>query len=178
MNLLKKYMDKILLFETKKHHDERGFFMRSYCRDMFKKYGVDVNILQINISHNKKKHTLRGYHYQKEPFSEAKTISCIKGEIFFSILNVDSNSNFYLKTCNMMLSEHDSKICYVPKGFATAFITMSNFTEVLYLMSDIFNPEYGTGIRYNDPIIKENWPAEPKIISNKDLNFEDFIKKN
>ena len=74
----------------------------------------------------------------------------------------------------MILKEEDSKICHVPKGYATAFLTMKNFTEVLYLMSDSYKPQYGTGIRYNDPIIKEKWPCKPKIVSEKDMNFQNF----
>jgi len=176
MILKKKYLDNILLFNTQKHTDVRGFFMRTYCIKTFKKYGIKTKINQINISHNIKKFTLRGYHYQKKPYSEAKTISCIKGEIFFSILDINPLSKYYLKTCNMTLNEEDNKICYVPKGYATAFLTMKNSTEVLYFMSDNFKPEYGTGIRFNDPIIKEKWPVKPKIISEKDTNFENFIK--
>ena len=177
MILKKKYLDNILLFNTTKHSDIRGFFMRTYCVNTFKKYGIKKKINQINISHNSKKHTLRGYHFQKKPYSEAKTISCIKGEIFFSVLDIDPSSKFYLKTCNMILNEKDNKICYVPKGYATAFLTMKDFTEVLYLMSDSYKPEYGTGIRYNDPIIKEKWPFKPKVVSDKDMNFDNF-KKN
>ena len=177
MILKKKYLDNILLFNSKKHNDTRGFFMRTYCINTFKKYGIKTKINQINISHNSKKHTLRGYHFQKKPYSEAKTISCIKGEIFFSVLDIDPSSKFYLKTCNMILNEKDNKICYVPKGYATAFLTMKDFTEVLYLMSDSYKPEYGTGIRYNDPIIKEKWPFKPKVVSDKDMNFDNF-KKN
>lgn len=174
MKLFKKYMDEVLLFESTKHVDNRGYFMRSYCLNTFKIYSVKTKVKQINISYNKKKHTLRGYHYQKKPYQEAKTISCIKGKIFFSVLNVNPSSKFYLKSCSMKLSATDSKICYVPKGFATAFLTLKDDTEVLYLMSDFFKPKYGTGIRYNDKIISEKWPVKPKIISKKDLSFKDF----
>tara|TARA_Y100001970_G_scaffold130723_1_gene161156 strand:- start:15525 stop:16058 length:534 start_codon:yes stop_codon:yes gene_type:complete len=177
MILKKKYLDNILLFNSKKNKDARGFFMRAYCVNTFKKYGIKTKINQINISHNSKKHTLRGYHFQKKPYSEAKTISCIKGEIFFSVLDINPSSKFYLKTCNMVLNEEDNKICHVPKGYATAFLTMKNSTEVLYLMSDSYKPEYGTGIRFNDPIITEKWPVKPKIVSVKDMNFENFKKK-
>jgi len=177
MKLIKKYMTQILLFESVKNTDERGYFMRSYCQKIFKFEGIKDHLSQINISHNEKKHTLRGYHYQEYPHSESKIISCIKGQIFFSLLCLDKKSKFYLETCNMDLSEDDSRVCYVPKGFATAFLTLKDKTQILYLMSDEFKPNYGRGIRYNDKIINENWPYKPKIISQKDLHFPEYIDK-
>lgn len=174
MKLLKKYMSSILLFESIKNIDNRGFFMRSYCQKIFKSAGINEKVSQINISHNEKKNTLRGYHYQEYPYSESKVISCIRGKIFFSLLCLQKKSEYYLQTCNMELDENDSKICYVPKGFATAFLTLKDNTQVLYLMSDEFVPNYGRGIRYNDPIINEKWPIKPLIISEKDKNFENF----
>ena len=75
----------------------------------------------------------------------------------------------------MILKQEDSKICYVPKGFATAFLTLKSYTEVLYLMSDNYKPEAARGIRFNDPIVQEAFPFKPKVISEKDLNFPNFI---
>ena len=175
MKILKRYMDKVFLFESVQHHDNRGFFMRSFCHDTLELHGLESKIFQINISHNISEHTFRGYHYQSEPHSETKIISCIKGEIFFSLLNLIKESPFYLNTCNMLLKQEDSKICYVPKGFATAFLTLKSYTEVLYLMSDNYKPEAARGIRFNDPIVQEVFPFKPKVISEKDLNFPNFI---
>ena len=60
-------MDKVFLFESVQHHDNRGFFMRSFCHDTLELHGLESKIFQINISHNISEHTFRGYHYQSEP---------------------------------------------------------------------------------------------------------------
>ena len=173
MIVKRKIMNEILLFSSKKNIDSRGFFTRAYCRESIKKNSVKDGIKQINCSFNKTIYTLRGYHYQ-EPNSEAKTISCINGQIFLSILNLKKKSKYYLKTCNLQLDENDSNFCYIPKKYATAFLTLKKNTLVMYYMSDNYKPGFAKGIRWNDSIIKEKWPHKPKVISERDISFENF----
>jgi len=173
MILEKKFMNEIKVFSSNKIVDSRGYFTRAFCKKTFKKYNADNRINQINFSFNKKIYTLRGYHYQK-PSYEAKTISCVNGKIFLSILNLNSKSKYYLKTCNTILDEKDNKFCYIPKKFATAFLTLKKNSFILYYMSNEYINSQSQGIRWNDPIIKEKWPYKPKIISERDKSFEDF----
>jgi dTDP-4-dehydrorhamnose 3,5-epimerase len=173
MKLKKKLMGDILIFSSKKLTDNRGFFTRAFCQNLYKKNNAINKIDQINFSYNEKSHTLRGYHYQN-PSYEAKTISCLNGKIFLSILNLKKKSKFYLKTCNIILNENDDLYCYIPKQYATAFLTLNHKSLIMYYMSNKFKPEDAKGIRWNDPIIKEKWPVRPKVISEKDKSFEDF----
>jgi dTDP-4-dehydrorhamnose 3,5-epimerase len=161
-------MNKIKLIKLKKHTDKRGLFRRIFCKRIFKKINSFIDVKQINLSTNPKKGTLRGLHYQKGNFSEKKIIFCTKGKLFFVALNIDPKSKNYLKYESFTLNEKDDFALFVDNKYATGFLTLSKNTELLYLMSNFFNPESARGIKYNDPKIKIKWPMKPLIISSKD----------
>ena len=161
-------MNKIKLIKLKKHTDKRGLFRRIFCKRIFKKINSFIDVKQINLSTNPKKGTLRGLHYQKGNFSEKKIIFCTKGKLFFVALNIDPKSKNYLKYESFTLNEKDDFALFVDNKYATGSLTLSKNTELLYLMSNFFNPESARGIKYNDPKIKIKWPMKPLIISSKD----------
>ena len=162
----KKFKDiKILNFLSYK--DKRGNFSRLYCKKELK----DFKLFQINLSHNIKKHTLRGIHYQSSKYAEEKIINCLKGRIFFVCVNLNIRSSNYLKNFNIILDEKDKMGIYIPSTYGTAFLTLKNNTEVLYFMSNFYNKKYSSGIKYDDPKLNIKWPFKPKIISDKDSNL-------
>jgi len=154
--------------------DKRGFFMRGICTQILKNKKISFNIKQTNYSYNKKKLTLRGFHFQSSPFSEKKIITCIKGKILLVILNLDKKSKNYLKHLKFNLSDNLKRSVLISKNCATAFLTLEPETLVFYYMSSYYKKNKGNGIRYNDPKLKINWPKKPKVISSKDLNFENL----
>ena len=165
----------VYIIELSPHKDERGYFSRSFCSNEFQKKGLDFNMVQTNISFSKKKFTLRGMHFQKNGHEEAKLIRCIKGKIIDTVIDLRPSSKSYCQHVSIELSENDLKLIYVPKFFAHGFITLEENTEVLYQVSAFYNKENESGIRWNDPFFKLNWPTKNPIISEKDNNHINFV---
>jgi dTDP-4-dehydrorhamnose 3,5-epimerase len=163
------------IIELEPIEDERGFFARGFCVREFEEMGLNPCIVQCNVSYNKKKGTLRGMHYQKEPYAEVKTVRCFKGSIFDVIVDLRKDSSTYKKWQGFELNEDNKRMLYVPEGFAHGFITLEDESIVYYHVSEYFNPQADSGIRYNDPAFNITWPIEPVVISEKDQKHEDFI---
>jgi len=154
--------------------DERGFFARTWCRNEFADKGLNPNLVQCNISYNKVRGTLRGMHYQKAPYAEAKLVRCTQGGIYDVIIDLRSDSKTFTQWFGVELTAENRKALYVPEGFAHGFITLKDDTEVLYQMSEFFHAECAAGARWNDPVFSIQWPVEVKVISERDQNYQDF----
>lgn len=163
------------IIEIEKLEDERGFFGRSWCVNEMKDHGINVNILQANVSFNKYKGTLRGMHYQKAPYGESKLVRCSRGSIFDVIIDLRPDSPTYKQWIGVELSQDNYKMLFVPVDFAHGFITLEEDSEVTYMMSEIFVPGAGKTIRWNDPVFNIKWPFEPLIMSEKDKKQADFV---
>jgi len=157
--------------------DKRGMFRRIFCEKEFNKNSLTSKIKQANISENKYKHTLRGFHYQINPFAEDKTLTCIKGSIYDIVVDLRRRSNTFMKWCSFIIDEKNRYLIHIPKGCANAFLTLKNNTTVQYNSSQFYKPKYERGVRYNDPHFKFKWPHKPKIISIKDLRHPNYIMK-
>ena len=154
--------------------DERGYFSRTYCVDEFKKNGLDSTICQSSLSYNCKKYTLRGMHYQVEPYEENKIVACIKGAVQDVIIDLRSESETYKEWFSVELTEDNHKQLYIPKGFAHGFLTLENDSILQYNISERYCAGSGRGVRYNDPEFGIVWDHEPIIISERDRSYEDF----
>ena len=167
-----KNFEGIFLIKTKKLKDSRGFFMRGFCRKILKNNKINFDIKQINFSYNQEKYTLRGFHYQKNPYGENKIIKCMNGSVLLVLLNINNKSKKYLNHKKILLNEKDSKFVHISKDYATAFITLKPRTLMIYYMSNYYKAKKSFGIKYNDPKLRIKWPKKPKIISKKDNNFK------
>ena len=164
------------IIELDKFEDERGFFARTWDKEIFEKKNIDSEIVQCNISFNKKKGTLRGLHYQSKPFEEAKLVRCTHGKVYEVLVDLRKDSETYMKWTSVELSDKNMKMLFVPKGFALGFQTLEDNTMLFYQMSQIYKPEYAKGIKYDNPNLKIKWPLEISVISEKDETlgfFED-----
>ena len=161
------------IVELEAIEDKRGFFARSFCRKEFEKYGLTSNIVQCNISYNKKKGTLRGMHYQVKPHEEAKIVSCVKGSIYDVIIDLRPDSPSYYQWFAVELSAENYRMLYIPEGFAHGFQTLEDNTVVFYQMSKFYHPECAVGVRWDDPAFNIEWPDDERIISFKDLQYPD-----
>jgi len=155
--------------------DERGFFARSWCRKEFMDRGLNPNLVQCNISYNKRKGTLRGMHYQAEPHQEAKLVRCTRGAIYDVIVDLRQGSSTCWQWIGVELSAGNRRMLYVPEGFAHGFQTLGDETEVFYQMSEFYFQEYTGGIRWDDPAIGIVWPEKDPILSEKDMAFPPVI---
>jgi len=161
----------VFLIEIDKITDERGFFARTWDRKKFLENNLNPDLVQCNISFNSKKGTIRGMHFQKKPYEEAKLVHCTKGKVFEVILDMREDSPTYHNWISAELNEKDYKMLYVPEGFALGFQTLEDNTELFYQMSREYNSEYAAGLRWDDPKFKIAWPLNVSKISKKDKSF-------
>ena len=173
MRLIKTKIKGVFVIKHNSFKDKRGSFTRLFCEDILKKK-VKFNIKQSNISKNRKKYTLRGFHYQIGKYSENKIIRCLKGGIFDIIVDLRKNSKTYAKYVSIKLNHKSNTSIIIPKGCANAFLTLVDNTEVLYYTSNFYNKNFEKGIRYNDPFFKFKWPIEPNVISKKDKKYNNY----
>lgn len=160
--------------DLKKMEDERGFFARAFCRDEFKQHGMVPDVVQANMSWNQVGGTVRGMHYQHHPYQETKFIRCTRGAIFDVIIDLRKDSPTSGQWVGVELTADNRSALFVPRDFAHGFITLTDDTEVLYLVSQSYQPGSEGGIRWNDPRFGIDWPTEPVCISEKDANWPDY----
>lgn len=170
LNFTETYLNGNYLITLKPKEDERGFFARYFCEREFSDQGLNTKWVQINNSMSKNKGTLRGLHYQKEPYAEVKLIRCLKGSIWDVVVDLRENSETFGKWFGAKLSDQNRKMMYVPKGFAHGFVTLEQNTEILYLVSSFYVPDSEGILIWNDPKVKIDWPIKYEVISNKDIN--------
>ena len=162
------------VISLKPKKDERGFFARTFCKLEMEKFGLHTEFVQCNISCNYKKGTLRGLHYQADPFGEIKIVSCRRGAIFDVIVDIRNESETYGQFFTIELSVDNYQALYVPTGFAHGFQTLTDETEVFYLMGNYYELAAARGIRWDDPKLNIPWPENNKIISEQDKTFNTF----
>ena len=163
------------LIELDEFKDERGSFARQFCKKELSNYGIDFEIKQCNLSKNTKKGVLRGLHYQKEPYPEIKMVSCFKGKVYDVIADIRPNSPTYLKWVATELSDSNGKILYIPSGVAHGFQTLEDNSSVFYQLGEYFEPNYYSGVRWNDPKLNIKWvDCENLIINERDRSYEDI----
>lgn len=160
--------------------DSRGFFMRTYDKKIFEEKNINMEWVQENHSRTEKKGTIRGLHFQMPPYCETKLIRCVKGSVLDVFVDVRLNSNTFGKWDSVVLSEENKKMAFIPKGFAHGFCSLTDVSEVVYKVDNIFKPENEIGIIWNDYDININWNIENPVLSEKDkknITLKEFVEK-
>lgn len=163
------------LIELDPSVDSRGSFCRLFCSQELAAQGIsNTEFVQVNLSENPSCGTLRGLHYQAEPYLEAKIIYCLQGSIYDVIVDLRRESSTYLQHFSVKLTSADKRALYIPKGFAHGFLTLENHCHLLYLMSEFYKPGYERGYRYDEPAFGIQWPFQPSFLSEKDQKYPGF----
>ncbi|MFW6371437.1 MAG: dTDP-4-dehydrorhamnose 3,5-epimerase [Bacteroidota bacterium] len=162
------------IVEIKQLSDDRGFFGRSWCKREMEEHGLNGNVVQSNTSFSKAKGTIRGLHYQKHPYEETKLMRCTRGAIYDVIIDLRPESPTFLQWTGIELTENNYKMLYVPERFAHGFLTLTDNSEVTYLVTQYYTPGAEGGIRFNDPQFNIRWPVPVEKVSEKDKNLPDF----
>ncbi|MBA7553487.1 dTDP-4-dehydrorhamnose 3,5-epimerase [subsurface metagenome] len=154
--------------------------METYKKEEFEKAGIIGEFIQDN--HSKSKYgVLRGLHFQKEPYAQAKIVRCIRGEIYDVAVDLRKNSPKFGKYVGVNLSEENKYQLYIPKGLAHGFLVLSEVADVIYKVDNVYAPEYEAGIIWNDADINVEWPIKKPIVSQKDRNLltlKELIEKD
>jgi len=154
--------------------DERGFFARLWCRAEFAARGIDIEMVQASLSHNRLAGTLRGLHFAAAPAQEGKLVRCERGRIFDVIVDLRPESAAFLKHYSVELDDTDRTALYIPPGVAHGFQTLADDCDVLYMMSEAYRPASAAGVRYDDPAFGIRWPRPVAMIAERDRSYPDF----
>ena len=157
------------ILEPKIFNDERGYFFESYNKKEFDSVIHGINFIQDNQSKSAYG-TIRGLHYQIEPFAQTKLIRVLQGEILDVAVDIREKSPTFGKHFTIKLSCKNKTQFFIPKGFAHGFSVLSETAVVLYKTDQFYNPESERGINFNDKDLNIDWKIDPEkaIISIKD----------
>lgn len=166
----------LLLFEPRLFEDERGYFYESFSqKEFFKVSGIDLSFVQDNHSYSKYG-VVRGLHFQKPPYEQAKLIKVVQGEIYDVVVDLRKNSPTFGKCLGFRLSAENKQQLYVPRGFAHGFVVLSQSAEVLYKCDNFYAPQAEGGIIFNDTFLAIDWIVKESeiVVSQKDLALPTF----
>ena len=184
MQFIRTEIPDLVIIEPKVFGDTRGYFFESYRRELFEKEIGKVDFIQDNESKSSYG-ILRGLHIQKPPFTQAKLVRVITGEVLDVVVDVRTDSPTFGKHLAIKLSEDNKRQLFIPRGFAHGFIVLSKEAIFSYKVDNYYNLESESGIIYNDSTLNIDWILERNNIelSPKDnilpkFNSSFFFTKN
>lgn len=150
--------------------DDRGYFFETFSEAALAEAGIVFNAKQENHIMNNQPGVIRGLHFQNSPYAQAKLVRCIKGEVDDVAVDMRKGSPTYLKWVMVRLTEENKKQLYLPKGFAHGVISRSEYSEVQYVVDEVYKPEADRSIRYDEAEIGVEWEIDNPVLSDKDKN--------
>tara|TARA_B110000902_G_scaffold186996_1_gene211625 strand:- start:44 stop:604 length:561 start_codon:yes stop_codon:yes gene_type:complete len=177
MKFSKAIIQGIVVIEPTVLSDKRGYFLESFNKNQFEKVIGKVSFVQDNESRSSKG-VLRGLHYQKPPFAQAKLVRCIEGEILDIAVDIRKDSPTYGLYHSAVLTGENKKQLFVPRGFAHGFVVLSDSAVFAYKVDNTYAPDYEAGIKWNDKELGVEWGLKESeiFISNKDEQLPLFSK--
>lgn len=169
----------VYIIESKVFGDNRGYFQETYQYENFKEAGLDMIFVQDNESKSKKG-VLRGLHFQTQ-YSQGKLVRVLQGEVFDVAVDLRKDSKTYGKWTGVRLSSDNKKMFYIPENFAHGFLVLSDEATFAYKCTNLYHPEFDSGIIWNDKEINIQWPLEnieEILLSEKDKNQQTFAEYN
>lgn len=158
--------------------DSRGYFMRTYDAGVFEQAGLHKNWVQENQSGTLKKNTVRGLHFQKAPFAEAKLVRVLVGALLDVFVDCRPNSPTFGMHDKIVLNGDEPVWLFLPKGIAHGFCSLSDGAVLSYKVDKPYSAENDSGIFWNDPELKIDWPTTvPAEISEKDRHLPTFSQQ-
>ncbi len=176
MNFVETELEGLIIIEPKIFKDERGYFLESYNKKEFESFFGKINFVQDNESKSTYG-VLRGLHFQRPPFTQAKLVRCLSGRVLDVAVDLRSVSPTFGKYLSLELSSDDKRQLYIPKGFAHGFIVLSEEAVFSYKVDNFYSPSHDSGIAWNDPHFGIDWkvPLNEIKVSEKDRKLKPFI---
>ena len=157
-------------------HDARGFFAELWSPADFERLGLDPAPAQCSLSWNKARGTLRGMHFQREPFGQAKTVRCTRSAMLDVIVDLRQTSETYCRWTSVELSADTRRVLYMPRGFAHGYLTLTDDAEMHDHVSAPYAPDHAAGVRWDDPAFATDWLFAPTVVSDRDRVWPHFVK--
>ena len=175
MNLIKTKLDGLVVLKPTVFKDNRGYFMESYNQKNINKLLGNVNFVQDNESESSRG-VLRGLHFQKQPYTQAKLVRCLKGGVLDVALDLRKDSKTYGIFETISLTEVNKKQLFIPKGFAHGFIVLSKSAIFSYKVDNYYNSDSESGVLWSDLDLNIDWKINKNeiIVSEKDKNLPTF----
>lgn len=161
----------VKIIRPRKFGDHRGFFSETYSRRAFQAAGLDFDFVQDNHSLSAEPGTIRGLHFQTEPFAQVKLVRVVRGAILDVAVDIRRGSPTYGRHVSARISAADWNQILIPVGFAHGLCTLEPDTEVLYKVTNFYSPEHDKGLLWNDPDLGIEWP-----VSDADARLSDKDK--
>lgn len=156
MNFIKTNIPEVVIIEPNVFGDHRGYFLESFNKKQFEENVQEITFVQDNESKSRKG-VLRGLHFQKPPYAQAKLVRCVKGKVLDVAVDIRKESPTYGECVAVELSEENKKQLFVPRGFAHGFVVLSDEAIFAYKVDNYYAPEYEDGIIWNDADLKIDW---------------------
>ena len=165
----------VIIIEPTVFVDTRGYFLESYNQNKFEEVVGKVSFVQDNESKSSKG-VLRGLHFQKPPFAQAKLVRCIEGKVLDVSVDVRKNSKTYGQHVAVELSGENKKQVFIPKGFAHGFVVLSDSAVFAYKSDNTYAPDSDAGIHWNDTSLNIQWTINESevLVSEKDSKLPFF----
>ena len=175
MKLIETKIKDLKILEPRVFGDNRGYFFESYNQNKFQEIVGKVSFVQDNESKSSKG-VLRGLHFQKPPFDQAKLVRCIEGTVLDVAVDLRNGSKTYGQYVAIELSSENKKQLFVPRGFAHGFLVLSKSAIFSYKVDNIYAPDYDSGICWNDPLLNISWGVDESdvLVSEKDSKLSFF----
>jgi dTDP-4-dehydrorhamnose 3,5-epimerase len=154
--------------------DDRGAFARTFCVDEFAEAGLPTDFPQCNLSINDRAGTLRGLHFNVDPYGESKLVRCVRGAVHDVVVDLRPGSSTRFQHVAVLLSAENRRALYIPAGIAHGFLTLTDATDVYYHMGSRYAPGAARGLRWNDPGLGIAWPLTPRVMSSTDAGYPDL----
>lgn len=169
MNYIETSIKGVWVIEPKVFADKRGYFFESWKKEEFESHIGKVDFVQDNESRSSYG-VLRGLHYQKGEFSQAKLVRVIKGKVLDVAVDLRKSSPTFGKYVAVELSEDNKRQFFIPRGFAHGFVVLSDDAIFTYKVDNVYAPQAEAGIKWNDETVNVEWPvpATDVIVSDKD----------
>lgn len=178
MEFIKTGVLDVYILEPKVFGDSRGWFMESWSKRTMENAGLFYDFIQDNQSFSAMKGTLRGLHFQKGKDSQAKLVRCTRGAVLDVAVDLRKGSPTYKKWASVELSAENKRQFLIPRGFAHAFLTLTDDVEFQYKADNFYAPASDRNIRWNDPEIGVKWGIENPILSEKDQKAPMFSESD
>ena len=175
MKMVETGFEGLWVIEPSVFHDSRGFFFEGYNKSRFEAHGLKYDWIQDNQSHSNYG-VIRGLHFQKAPYAQAKMIRVLQGAILDVVVDLRKDQPTYGRTYAVELSASNFLQLLIPKGFAHGFSVLSPSADVLYKCDAVYHKESESGLRYDDATLAIDWkiPTESRVVSDKDIVLPAF----
>lgn len=161
--------------DLERFDDNRGFFAPSFSASEFAEHGMASIFVESNISYSKSAGTLRGMHYQGSPHGQDKLVRCTRGAIFDVAVDLRPESSTFRQWIGVHLTDENRSMLYIPADCAHGFQTLTDDTEVFYMVSKPYKPMAGRGFRWDDPAFDIEWPAtDERILVERDRTYPNY----